>query len=222
MSRCDRFDREGWLGEDGLDEEARAHVAGCAECQAQFEGVRRTANDLAALGAQHQLRREARVELWKAVERGDPPRALGSSRWRPIAVAVALAAAVALMIIFLPRGDARLEFEVHAGEQVVRAGSTFSAGDRLIVRGDRGRFAHSALRVFRDRSSLVAACPGEGCTIEGDTSCIDVRLDLAGTYELLLLVSDRAIPEDARSIDVDVARAVESGAEYQLRELEVR
>ncbi len=220
---CDRFDRDGWIDDDDLDAEARAHVESCAECRANLEANRKLAGDLSRLSDRHALSASASERLWAAVERGEtPPRAPSRLR-KAAAVALPLALAAGLLVAFLLRAPVTvsLEYRVRAGDGVVRSGDA-AAGERLQVEAQSGAANHD-LRVYRDRSLLVARCPGAGdCWADGHTTTLELRFDTPGTYEILWLSSAASIPAPSGSVDGDVADAVEAGARYELRELRVR
>jgi hypothetical protein len=136
--------------------------------------------------------------------------------------AIPALAAVVLVAVLLPRAAHRapeplaLSAELVAGSQVMRGPSAL----RAIARGGKG---HRAIWIYRDGRELAAACPGHpACDSSGDALRIVLDPVPIGSYQIIALSSEAALPATTGSPDRDLAAAQDAGASWKLQELEVR
>lgn len=235
MTRCDRISAEGWLGDDD-DSRAREHLEQCADCREAREAYRRIADGFVALGAEHELPGDAEARLWAAVATQRDRR-----RWRwPVWLGIvsAMVAAAAVLFLLLRSGGSErdpaaqrvlalavLPPDGQAGDDPVRNGQP-AVGDRLRITApadDSADPAHFALRVYRNERELLVQCPGDpACVRHGSSLVVLLPIDALGVYTALWLDAGEPIAPSSSSLAQDLADAVSRGAEYQLREVEVR
>lgn len=232
MTRCDRLEREGWLGpgHGPEDDDARAHMDGCPDCQELWRKHQRIEAALARVGEGHAPSPEARARLAAALD-GERFRRPRPRRWAVLGVPAALAAAAALLLFLrsgpqLP-GRAALHVELVPGDSAPRRTSMPRIGDHVRVRATLGGAAHAALRVYRNRDRLLLACPDAPdprCEAGEHALSAQFRLDAVGTHEVLLLTSDAPLPAVApgASIDQVIVDAAAAGADHQLHDIEVQ
>lgn len=225
MSACDRVDDA--VDVDDLDADTRAHVAGCAACQARHAGYARIGSAFRALGAQHAPTSERRARLRAAVaaevDRTPAQAAIGappSRRRRAFAIAGVALAAAAVLVFWLghapppppPRFDVAV---VDGGGPAIRGDARL--GDRLRVRARAGATIH--VRVYRNDRELVLDC-ARACRRDGDVLVGEAVLDRVARYQVVWF--DGAVPPSTGALEPDVAAAAAVGARHELRELVVR
>ncbi len=146
-------------------------------------------------------------------------------RWRRrIAFGVGLAAAAIVLVLVYPRlrggptvGPAVAEVEIIKPDGVVTR-SAAMVHDTAQLRIARSR-RQTEVRVYRD-NRLVARCPGgDRCRVSNERVELDVPLDEAGRYEVLVFSSDREIAGPrGDTVDGDVVAARLEGARIDPRE----
>jgi hypothetical protein len=226
MRTCDRFEREGLLLVE-RGEPLGEHFQACPDCRAALAAYERLRFDLAAAGARYEA-----PAHWQARVRAALASRRQRRRWRwstlliPAGVAGAVAAATLLVVIHEPRSEsiAALEVEIVAGGEVTRRGAAAHPGDRLHLRARTAGGEHAELRVYRHDAELVLRCSTEPpCVRDGDLLQATLRLESLGTYQTLLLVSERPLPPPLAGLDRDVGAALEAGARAHLGdEVQVR
>jgi hypothetical protein len=222
---CDRFASEEMgaaLGEP-LSPEYWAHLPACPGCSQRRLAYRRVVErlrqgrpgeDVPPAGWQAEVM--ARIAGGRA-----PPR----RRFRPAALAVSLAVAVAcvlLLIVGRPSPapeDLLVEVAIlpdpsshHRG--LSSAGSNqATAGDRLEIRFAKGDLPSCEVRVYR-ASELAFRCPGpDGCEMRRRDARALVPLAMPGRYTPLLIWSRRPLPAPASGgLADDVDRLLGAGA----------
>ena len=189
-----------------------AHVAGCADCQAQLAAVRRITHAMREVGAHANRKPDHLSRVWAAV--GQPPR----RRRLPIAGAgTVLVAAAAALVFWLrrPEPPPRFDVVVVAGNGEPIRGAA-KLGDTLRVRARQGNAI--SVRVYANDRHLVLECP-RMCRSSDGAMIGEVVLELAN-YQVLWI--DGPAPSPTGSIDGDIAAAKAAGAQHEMIELEIR
>lgn len=185
---------------------------------------------LAQLGAEHvpPVGWEARV---LAAVRPEPPR----RPWWRIAVpalTLATAAGIAVFVRSRPRPFAFNVVAVtpaHArgvprGPERMRGGAVEERAvddvAHVAVSGGPGR---RAIRVYRDETELVIACPeNPACGVSRDGITVDVTLGKIGTYAIVAVTSEEALPAMPGTYNADTAAAIQAKAMLYERKLHVQ
>jgi hypothetical protein len=138
-----------------------------------------------------------------------------------------LGAAAVMSVIWLwpshRHRDPTLEVQVAHPHGETRGGEA-AIGDLLIVRAQLE--PDSDLRVYRDRTAVLARCPqGPGCRPSGsstDEPLIHLTLDLPGEYDVLHVTgAGSALPKDG-PMDAYLAAARNANARVASRRVDVR
>ena len=174
---------------------------------------------LARLGAEHEP-----PPGWEArVLAATAPPAKRSWWWLG---APALALAAALVIVVIAKDPAKppalaLNVAVTRSPTVTRmSGSDAQLGDTIHATAAGGH-AHRAVWIYRSEQ-LILICPGGATCRSADGGVTaDVVLDSIGTYQIVALASDAALPTPTGGFDHDVAAAA-SVATVSHRELVIR
>jgi hypothetical protein len=215
MTRCDRFEAEALLRlEQGLPLDE--HFSTCPDCREARAAYDRLREEIAAAGAGDEPSPEWQARVWQTIEQR---RESGRRRWAAWLLMPAAAAAVAtLLIVNLPGRPQppSLSLEVVAGETVHR-GTDAKPGDRLVLRADTGGATHAELRVYRNDVDLLLSCSGEApCTLEDGELQATFELATLGSYQALLLFSEKPLPRGGAGLDRDAGAALAGGAEMVL------
>jgi hypothetical protein len=143
-------------------------------------------------------------------------------RW----AATVLGAAAVMSVIWLwpahrPR-DPRFDLWIEHPHGATRGGEA-TIGDHLMVRARLE--ADSDLRVYRDRTTLLAWCPrGAHCSSsepDADEKLIDLTLDLPGEYDVLMVAGAGEALQDG-PMDAFLAAARSNNARVAARTVDVR
>jgi hypothetical protein len=162
---------------------------------------------LARLGADHEppLGWEARV----LAATGMPRRPW----WHYAVPGVGLVAAAALgMLVLWPAAAPALALRVDVEHRAVVRGQEAQLGDVVHVAATGGG-GQRAIWIYRDEVQLVLRCPGDaGCAVSRDAIAADLTLRRIGTYQILALTADAALPVSSGSYGDDVVAARRAGA----------
>ncbi len=149
----------------------------------------------------------------------------GARRRRRLVIALGAttaAAALAAMLLLQPcvaPTATGLEVAVLDASGSTRRGDA-AMGDRLRARARANR-PHIELRVYLG-TQLVARCPGSAsCRHDGSVMELDWKLDVAGSYQVILLTSSSNIPVGDGTIDRDLLDARGAEASIEVRRLTV-
>lgn len=224
MTHCDRFENEGLLRlEQGLP--LGDHFDTCPDCLAARAAYDRLREEIAAAGTQYEPPPFWQSRVLAAVE-ARRERPLRPWRWLWVPAALAAAVLIVLVIGRRPQGPAlaTLQVEIEAGSGAVRRGDEPHPGDRLVLRATPGAARYSELRVYRHDTALVLRCSSEApCVRRGDELRATLLLDAPGSYQSLLLLSEKPLPEPFSDLDRDSGAALAAGAEIRLgREIRVQ
>lgn len=224
MTQCDRFESEGLLRlEQGLP--LHGHFETCPDCLAARAAYDRLQEEIAAAGEQYEPPAYWQSRVWAAVE-ARRERPLRPWRWLWVPAGLAAALLVVFVIGRRPEGPmlAALQVEIGAGPGAVRRGDETHPGDRLILRATPGSATYSELRVYRHDTELVLRCSSElPCARQGDELRATLVLDALGSYQSLLLLSEKPLPEPSSDLDRDADAALAAGAEIRFgREIRVQ
>ena len=219
MSRCDRYDAEGLL----LVQQGRTlppHFAHCPECRTAAAAYRQIVSALSSLHEDAHPRTgwQSRV-LGQVSSRPSPRR-----RWSTVAVPVAAAALLTFGVYItwnLAPSTSPTSSGVQApglstalvpGDLPTTRGVDARPGDRLQLRGERGEFRHAEIRVYLNDRAVVLRC-GDSTPCRAGDSTLEAELvmDVAGTYQPVLLLSWETIPPPGDSLDEDTARLQQDG-----------
>ena len=234
MDRCRQLEEQYSFDGEPLTPSLAEHISGCEECGAIWEAHQRLERQLADAGESYRLRSDAHDRLWKAIESAEggaqppdaspsanAPRSRRTFRFAAMATAALAAAAAVAVALLPPSKQPDIAFRVVASDSAVRAASDYAVGDRLEV--DVDATPHVSARVYRDRQTLLAACPGtKGCQRSGSRLRLHITLSSPGLYEIVILRGSAPLPAPAGSSDGDVSGASRAGAEYELIEIDVR
>jgi hypothetical protein len=222
---CDRFESEGLLRlEQGLP--LGDHFETCPDCLAARAAYDRLCNEIAAAGEQHEPPAHWQSRVWATVEarRKKPFR---SWRWLWVPAGAAAAAVLILLVTLCGPEEpalAALRVEIEAGPGAVRRGGETHPGDRLVLRATTGAARYSELRVYRHDTALVLRCStAPPCLRKDNELRATLLLDAPGSYQSLLLLSAKPLPEPSSDLDRDSGAALAAGAEALLgREIRVQ
>lgn len=143
-------------------------------------------------------------------------------RWTATALGVAAVAGVIWLWPAHRSREPELEVNIKPSNGKTRGGEA-AIGDHLIIRARAE--TDSDLRVYRDRTALLAWCPGgPSCTSSGgpaDEKRIDLTLDTTGEYDVLL-VSGASLALPRESMDAYMAAARTANARVMSRRIDVR
>jgi hypothetical protein len=216
VSACRRFETEGLLlMEQGLalDE----HFQTCPDCVAARRAVESVRSGLAGLARADELPAGWEGRVWTAIDRR--PARSGRRRWIWLPAAAAAAVVlVAVLRIGAPRsGGAGLDVAVESGGITYRGQGMARPGDVLRLRAKTGGARAAELRVYRNDRSLVVGCSAEPpCQREDGTIDARVVLGSVGSFQPVLLLSDRPLPTTTGGLDQDVGSARATGARIHL------
>ncbi len=224
MSACSRFEKEGLvrlLQGRPLDD----HFATCPDCLAERAFYERLGGDIATAGDGIEPPPGWRAELWAAIEQRKATRRRLRGWWFLVPAAAAILVAVLLLRPSVtPSTRLALAVEVETGMDTVRRGAEAHPGDRLRLRASTGKAEHAELRVYRNNRALVLRCSTEPpCERRRGTLEAAFPLPYIGSYQPLLVTSDRSLPAAGAGLDADVNTALAAGARATLgAEVEVR
>ena len=112
-----------------------------------------------------------------------------------------------------PAGPKRMDaerVEERAVHDIVHVAASGGAGQR-------------AIRVYRNETELVMACPGNlACRVSHDGITVDVTLDKVGDYAIVAIASEQALPAMPGTYDADTAAAIKANAAHSKRKLHAR
>jgi hypothetical protein len=189
---------------------------------------------LAQLGAEHKPPDGWEARVLAAVRSEQQPR----RPWWQIAVpalALATAAGIAVLILVRPPLDRPLALAVVAESPTqVRGeprGPSRMRGEGMEVRavGDvlhvmaSGGAGQRAIRVYRNETELVIACPGHSaCGVASDRITVDLTLAKVGTYTIVAIASEEALPAMPANYNADTAAAIQAKAAWREHKLSVQ
>ena len=185
-----------------------------------LEPIARIEAALSRLGEEHEppLGWEARVLAATA-----PPRK--RAWWWFAAPAMVAAAAAVLVFLTTPAKPSALQLamEVEKGSAVVRmTGPDPQLGDTVHATATGGG-DHRAVWVYHNETELVLQCPGTAhCRTRDGNVTADIALGAIGTYQIVALSSNAALPEPTGKFDDDVANAVRANVTVSRQELTIR
>lgn len=223
MNPCDRFENEGLLLlERGLPLDD--HFGTCPDCLRTREAYERLERELASAGARYRPPAgwQSRVRAAVAARRVRRP------RWRlRLIVPAGVTAALLLLVLLVSNQEpipVGLHAEVKLGSGPVRRGREPHPGDVLRLRGTTGGSPHAELRVYLNDADLVLRCStAPPCRRREDSLEASIVLSSIGSYQPVLLVSDRPLPEPVANLDDDAAAAIAAGALIEMgRQIDVR
>jgi hypothetical protein len=218
---CRRFERTGLLHEEeGLLDE---HVSTCPDCQEARAAYQRLRQRIAGSGVDHRPPPGWQERVWEAIETRSveaPARRRPTRAWRLVPSTLLSAAAVAAVVIALvgrrPTPPS-LQVSLEAPRDTVRRGLDVPPGTRLSLDATGGGARHMELRVYLNETVLVLRCSLDApCRREGDRLAASVVLVAVGSYQPVLLVSDRPLPPPSSTLDGDAAQALAAGARVEL------
>jgi hypothetical protein len=218
MTACSRFEEEGLL----LLDEGRAlpeHFATCPDCLAARAAHDALRARLAAAATLDQPPAGWQGEVWAAIARRGPRHAWLNWAWLPAALAAAAVVVVVLRPPIAIERPGALTVEVKPGPGAFRGQGEARPGDDLVFRADVDAAVHAELRLYRDDHLLILSCSVEApCVRRGEVLRARVRLDGAGTYQPLLLLSARPLPPPAGGVEADAREARQGHARVLLGE----
>jgi hypothetical protein len=178
------------------------------------DSIERIEAALARLGEEHEppVGWEARVLAAAAPPRKRP--------WWVFAAGPALVAAIAIVMIALPRKPSRaleVAIDVRKSPIVVRGepgdgeldphDRTAHLGDTVVIRASAGAKL-VALWIYHDEHELVLQCPGQpGCKAITDGVAADLPIARIGGYQIVVVAAETALAAPTGNYDADVARA---------------
>lgn len=226
VSACQRFEAEG-LARFVAGEPPDPHLESCPSCQAALASYQRVA---AALAQDVEAPRQGwEANVWAKL--AEPASARPGVPW-PILLGLAGALA-ALAVVFVRTGGPEtlaLSAQVERGQRplvrggVPKAGELQSAapGDVLHLLAKVPRRKLSDLRVYRGSNELVFSCANNpACTHSEDGLEARVPLERLGSYRILLLAADNALPAPSGNLDADYAAALRAGTATESAPVEV-
>jgi hypothetical protein len=225
VSPCDRFEGEG-LARFVAGEPPDPHLDSCPDCQAALASYKRVAAALAqAL--------EAPPRGWEAKVWAKLPEASVRPRvpW-PIVLGLG-ATLAALAVVFVRTGGPEtlaLTAQLERGQRPLVRGSAPKAGEvqsaapgdvlHLVAKVPRRKLGD--LRVYRGTEELVFQCAtSAACTHFQDGLEARVPLLRLGSYRVLLIAADSALPAASGNLDADYAAALRAGTATESSSIEV-
>lgn len=185
------------------------------------EPIERLENALRRLGEDQQPPSGWQDRVNAAIRAQPQPRPESRRRWWWLAVPALAAAAVLLVFWLRPPKPFELDVAFESPATEVHRGTSAKTGDTLHASAV-GTATQRALWIYHD-DRLVIACPGgTTCHTDGDTLIADYKLEVAGTFEIIALTSDHAIPSPSGTLDSDVASALQAGAKDHRQTVVVR
>lgn len=225
VSRCDRFEVEG-LARFAAGEPPDAHLETCQDCQAALASYKRLASALALDAAAPPKGWEANV--WAKLPAASPRQRV------PWPILLGLGASLAALAVFFFRTGGPetlgLTTQVERAQRVAvrasapKAGEVQSAapGDVLHLVAKVPRRKHSDLRVYRGAEELVFQCAtNTACIHSADGLEARVPLERLGSYRVLLLAADGALPAASGNLDADYAAGLHAGTATESSPIEV-
>lgn len=223
MNPCRRFEQEGLLLlERGLPFANHFHT--CPDCVQALEAYERLQRELASAGARYRPPAGWQSRVRAAVAAREARRA----GWRlRLMIPAGVAAALVLLFLLVPDREpmpVALQAEVELGSGAMRRGREPHPGDVLRLRGATGGAPHAEIRVYLNDAELVLRCSTAApCRRRAESLEASVVLDSIGSYQPVLLVSDRPLPGPVATLDDDAAAAIAAGAHIAMsRQVEVR
>jgi hypothetical protein len=220
MTSCQRFEGEG-LNRFVAGEPLDAHVEGCPDCQAALAGYQKVAAALRQANDVYVPPGDWEAKVWSRLAKQKAPRP--GLRWAALVGLGATFAALAAFFVSSGLGPDALSLtsQVERGSgPLVRGGAvkpgevqSAAPGDvlHLVAAVPRGKLGD--LRVYRGTNELVFQCAkSAACIHSKDGLEARVTLDRVGTYRILLLAADKALPPASGGLDADYAEALRAGA----------
>ena len=217
MTRCDRFEREGIARlQQGLPLDD--HFAGCPDCRAARAAYESLQRSLAEVGDGFEPPAGWQREIWAAIERRRRTR---GRRWlwtlAPAGAAAALFALVLLRPVPPGPSAAALQVTVVPGAGSAHRGTDARPGDRLDLTATTAGSELVELRVYFNDTELVLSCSSEApCRRDNGRLHAAIELQRRGTYQGMLLASEREIPAALPDLDADSGAAIDAGATVEL------
>lgn len=215
MSACDRFEREGLAeAEDGSPSDA--HVATCPECQRMKRVHERLRKGIPAAAARHDPPPGWEGRVWGRIaeRRRRPPRIL-----RLVPAGLAAAAAVVAVAFWArprPAGGPEFMVAVDLPQDTARRGADAPIGSRMRLDAPAGA-PFAELRVYRDDTVLELRCSTEPpCHRQDGRVRASLALSVPGSYQPVLVRSERPLPAPTATLDLDAEAALNAGARVEL------
>lgn len=202
------------------------HVAACADCQAELDAVRRIAGAIRHVGNDARRAPDHLERVWATLDRhagSSRSSAARASRTRSRLVVAGAAAGVlalaagVLLWLRAPAPAPRFAIDVIDGDEGAAIRGDAHLGDHLRVRAQAGKAV--TVRVYRNDRELLLECP-RSCRRDGDSFVGQVTLDGVARYQVLWIAG--TAPPAATTLDADIAAVTAAGAQYELREVDVR
>lgn len=205
-----------WYERHGLDSETaqvEQHIASCAACQVTHREFERLRDGLAGLGRGDAGQSDWEARVWAQIARQQTP------MWRRVAfIVLPLAAATSLLL--LARGHLSSELGssmVH--EDVVDDARTVRRGDTVSVSASVTPSDRAALRVYDGAGDLVRRCDQPlSCRREPAVISLRVTLEQPGSYRVVVLTTNQAIPATEGTFDADLAMLRARGIDMRVVE----
>ena len=215
MSGCRRFETEGLLvlQQGGtLDE----HFAGCRECLAARAAYEALARRLGTLRADEPPA-GWQDGVWAALDSAPARRPIAA--WAAAAAALVLAAGVTVWMRPRAASEALLTGAVEAAPTAYRGKHAARPGDVLVLRARVGEARVAELRLYQDDRRVVGLCATAApCVREDGVLTARFTLESAGSYQPVLVLSERPPPAATGALDADAGAAHASGARVELGE----
>ncbi len=220
MRTCDRFENEG-LVRLVAGEPLDAHVEACSDCRAARANYEALASALGKAREAHEVPGAWEAQVWARIARQESVR---PRSWTLFAGVGAAIATLAVLFISSAGGPQVLELatvEVERGSGAVVRGATSPSGEvknaapgdvlHLVAKVPRGKVGD--LRVYRGADELVFQCAtSSACIRTRDTLEARVSFERAGTYHVLALAADKALPKTTGNLDTDHAAGIRAGS----------
>lgn len=227
MKTCTRFATEGLLRlEQGkpLD----AHFDTCPDCRSQRRAYEELQRAITQVDADLEPSPGWRARVWEAIDENNITGTLAtprwmfdgllarlSMRWLVPAATVLVMATVATVWLRTSPGEVRLTSTVLEDGSTLR-GDDPHPGDVLQVRASTAGARFADLRVYFNSVELVVNCSSEPpCRRSGDSIELDLQIESVGTYQAVLFLASRPLPEPTEDLDGDAGAALEMGARVE-------
>jgi len=177
--------------------------------------VQRIEAALARLGAEYEPPLGWQARVLAATQPARRP-------WWGYAMPAAAVAATALCVVQFRQAPAALAIDVDIVHRVAVRGPEARVGDvvRLTVSGGGGE---RALWVYRDEQRMVIRCPGDrACAVTDAGIAVALELGAIGSYSIIALAADGALPLPSGSYEDDTAAARRAGVAIREDRLVVR